>query len=491
MTSYEENIDGFFARRSSEEEFRLARVPWVFPSGGTCPQSRFGIRAFDKGAFAKSFVLAAVFSLTLTLPAYADVRSSDEIASEPISTSGIAESLCPDIQAQNALLISDDGTTYFSRDASEPVKIASITKVMTAIVALENASLDTVVSVDEEAATVGESSAGLQQGDSMDLKTALYALMVPSGNDASIAIAKTVGALLPTFDGSNAMDAFVAAMNEKAVELGCSDTLYSNPHGLDADAYESDAHSTAADVGIVVDYAMENDVFRGIVDAGDTTIFVTNAQGVQREINLSSTDELIGVYEGICGVKTGTTDAAGYCFAGAASREEGEFYSVVLGSPDSDARFADTVTLFDWMYGNIVSNKLINTDSFIDYQGEQAPLVANVAHTEWVDCLVPATVADPDIAVEIFSLSGDVTQNVTYQSLQGDIAAGDVVGSIEFVQNDQVLAQCDLIAASDVTAPNFFQGIGVWFDRLVRQFQNQPTQATSVCLNAPTPVSDR
>ena len=91
-----------------------------------------------------------------------------------------------------------DGTVYFSRDASEPVKIASITKVMTAIVALENASLDTVVTVDEEAATVGESSAGLLQGDSMDLQTALYALMVPSGNDAAVAIAKCVGPLLPS-----------------------------------------------------------------------------------------------------------------------------------------------------------------------------------------------------------------------------------------------------------------------------------------------------
>ncbi|MFR3273628.1 MAG: hypothetical protein ACLTQI_07380 [Slackia sp.] len=100
------------------------------------------------------------------------------------------------------------------------------------------------------------------------------------------------------------MEAFVAAMNEKAEELGCSDTLYSNPHGLDADGYESDAHSTAADVGIVVSYAMENDLFREIVDAGDTSIVVQDAQGQDREINLVSTDELIGVYEGICGVKT-------------------------------------------------------------------------------------------------------------------------------------------------------------------------------------------
>ena len=110
--------------------------------------------------------------------------------------------------------------------------------------------------------------------------------MVPSGNDAAVAIAKCVGPLLPSYDGTNALEAFVAAMNEKAEELGCSDTLYSNPHGLDADGYESDAHSTAADVGIVVSYAMENDLFREIVDAGDTSIVVQDAQGQDREINL-------------------------------------------------------------------------------------------------------------------------------------------------------------------------------------------------------------
>lgn len=481
----------FNAGRNSETGFRPSGAGDSRSSASATHWPRRATSQTIAGFFAKSALCALVLSVSFGLPAYADVRPTDEVVSEPISSSGIAETLCPDIQAENALLISEDGTVYFSRDASEPVKIASITKVMTAIVALENASLDTVVTVDEEAATVGESSAGLLQGDSMDLQAALYALMVPSGNDAAVAIAKCVGPLLPSYDGTNALEAFVAAMNEKAEELGCSDTLYSNPHGLDADGYESDAHSTAADVGIVVSYAMENDLFREIVDAGDSSIYVQDAQGQDREIDLVSTDELIGVYEGICGVKTGTTVEAGYCFAGAVSRDEGEFYSVVLGSPDSEARFIDTVALFDWMYGNIVEQRLINSDSFVDYQGAQTPLVANVAHAEWVDCLVPATVSDPDISARIFALAGDIEQNVTYRDLRGDVSAGDVVGSIEFVQNGTTVASCDLIATSDVAAPNVFQRIGVWFDRAVREFQNQPLQATSVCLNAPSPVSDR
>ena len=257
----------FNTGRNSETGFRPSGAGDSHSSASATHWPRRASSRTIAGFFAKSVLCAFVLSVSFGMPAYADVRPTDEIVSEPISSSGMAEALCPDIQAENALLISEDGTVYFSRDASDPVKIASITKVMTAIVALENSSLDTVVTVDEEAATVGESSAGLLQGDSMDLQTALYALMVPSGNDAAVAIAKCVGSLLPSYDGTNALEAFVAAMNEKAEELGCSDTLYSNPHGLDADGYESDAHSTAADVGIVVSYAMENGLFREIVDA--------------------------------------------------------------------------------------------------------------------------------------------------------------------------------------------------------------------------------
>ena len=386
--------------------------------------------------------------------------------------------------------MSQDGTVYFARDAHEPVKIASITKVMTAVVALENASLDTQVVVDAEAAGVGESSAGLLEGDAMDLETALYALMVPSGNDAAIAVAKTVGALLPEYDGSDPQAAFVAAMNAKAHELGCEDTVYTNPHGLDAGAFESDCHSTAADVGLVVSYAMRNDTFRAIVDAGDTMIEVASADGARRFLQLVSTDELIGVYDGICGVKTGTTDAAGFCFAGAASREEGEFYSVVLGSPDSDVRFTDTVALFDWMYGNIVQKRLINSTEYIEAGGVRQPLVAKVAHTQWPDCTIDAVASDPELAVEVFDLVGPIEQQASFIDVRGDVSEGDVIGHLTFTQNGEKIAECDLVAAESQAAPDFFQEIGVWIDRFVRGLQNQPETASSVCLNDPSALSD-
>ncbi|WP_303249845.1 D-alanyl-D-alanine carboxypeptidase family protein [uncultured Slackia sp.] len=442
------------------------------------------------GATFVSCALAASLCCIPVQDAFGVVLQEDEVLSQSVADRGLSVASCPDIEARNALLVSQDGTVYFARDAHEPVKIASITKVMTAVVALENASLDTQVVVDAEAAGVGESSAGLLEGDAMDLETALYALMVPSGNDAAIAVAKTVGALLPEYDGSDPQAAFVAAMNAKAHELGCEDTVYTNPHGLDAGAFESDCHSTAADVGLVVSYAMRNDTFRAIVDAGDTTIEVASADGARRFLQLVSTDELIGVYDGICGVKTGTTDAAGFCFAGAASREEGEFYSVVLGSPDSDVRFTDTVALFDWMYGNIVQKRLINSTEYIEAGGVRQPLVAKVAHTQWPDCTIDAVASDPELAVEVFDLVGPIEQQASFVDVRGDVSEGDVIGHLTFTQNGEKIAECDLVAAESQAAPDFFQEIGVWIDRFVRGLQNQPETASSVCLNDPSAISD-
>ncbi len=109
---------------------------------------------------------------------------------------GLADAELPDIEAAQAIVMDPNGTVYFERDADTQTKIASITKVMTAIVALENADLSTTITVDHAAATVGESTAHLQEGDTLTLETALRALLIPSGNDAAMAIATTVGAII-------------------------------------------------------------------------------------------------------------------------------------------------------------------------------------------------------------------------------------------------------------------------------------------------------
>ena len=438
-----------------------------------------------------AFVLAGTFALSAPAAAFAEVLESDEIGNKTVAARGLSADACPDIGATHAILVGSDGTVYFSRDVNAEVKIASLTKIMTAVVALENAPLDLTVTVDNEAATVGESSAGLLEGDTMSLETALYALMVPSGNDAGIAIAKSVGAHM-SGDAATGYDTFIAAMNAKAADLGMSHSVYTNPHGLDFDAFgDEDLHSSARDVATLVSYAMQNDTFRGIVDAGSTTITVTSADGTARNVALQTTDELMGVYDGICGVKTGTTDDAGYCFAGAVSRDAGELYSVVLDSPSSDERFSDTVALMDWAYANIAQRSLVNSDQYVEYLGAHVPLVAKVAHNDWVDVAVDATVADPDLSANVFAAFGPVQAKATFNELSGDVHAGDVIGSLVFMQDDNQIAQTDIIAAEDVAAPNFFQGIGVGFDRWIHSIQHQPTVAETQECYYTQALSDR
>ena len=159
------------------------------------------------------FTLGAGFVLPMS--AHAEVLQTDIVCGETAEERGLSAEDLPDITAPHAIVMDDEGTVYFERSADEQVKIASLTKLMTAIVALENAEVTDTITVDHAAATVGESSANLREGDTFDLKTALKALLIPSGNDAAMAIATSVGAIMdPSSDDPYGV--FIDAMNAKA-----------------------------------------------------------------------------------------------------------------------------------------------------------------------------------------------------------------------------------------------------------------------------------
>ena len=145
----------------------------------------------------------------------------------------------------------------------------------------------------------------------------------------------------------------------------------------------------------------------------------------------------------------------------------------------------------DWAYANIAQRSLVNSDQYVEYLGAHVPLVAKVAHNDWVDVAVDATVADPDLTANVFAAFGPVQAKATFNELSGDVHAGDVIGSLVFMQDDNQIAQTDIIAAEDVAAPNFFQGIGVGFDRWIRSIQHQPTVAETQECYYTQALSDR
>lgn len=431
--------------------------------------------------------------------AYADVRKADVIYGVSVDSRGLSVAQCPSIDAEYALVMDSEGTVYFERNAADSTQIASITKIMTALVALESAPLDTVVTTSARAATVGESSASLAEGDTMTLEIALNALLLSSGNDAAIAIAESVGRVIAgdaALSDEDAYDVFVERMNTRAAELGCTDTVFENPHGLDDGIWQGSHHSCAADVGIMAQAVMKNDTFRSIVATPSTTIDVTRADGSLASLYLESTDEMLkNGFDGACGIKTGFTALAGWSFAGAANREGVEMYAIVIHSTSEAQRFTDAQTLLDWVYEHTGDYRLVNTSQTTasDVNGSSAdvPVVAEVAHTEWIDRTVKATVADPDQAIDIFDLNGNISQSVEYDELTGNVHAGDKIGTLTFKQRNSVMATVDLIATEDVNAPDLFEGIGVWWDRLFRGFSGQSTVAESVLYNETPLVVDK
>ena len=426
-------------------------------------------------------------------PAWADVRKTDVVMGQSVDSRGLSVSQCPSIEAEYAYVCDDEGRVYFERNAQSETQIASITKVMCAIVALENATLDTSVTVSTKAAAIGESSANLQEGDVLTLDDALHALMVPSGNDAAQAIAECVGAKL-TQGSESAYDAFVAAMNAKAAELGMANTVFENPHGLDFGTYAGNLHSSAEDVGKMCVYAMQNETFRSLVNQEEYTINVTRS-GVSTPVVLESTDELLGVYEGACGIKTGVTQLAGPSFAGACERDGKTLYAVVINSTTEEQRFVDTTTLFDWVYEHTISYTLAHSSETctmtLNGQTRKVPVIAVLAHSEWVDASINVTLADPDATINIFDLNGNISQDIELDTLNGDVNTGDKVGTITFKQRNNALISVDLIACEDQRAPNFFEGIGVWWDRLFRGFSGQSGSAETLTLNETPLVNDK
>ena len=420
--------------------------------------------------------LACAVALVAGIPsvAGAQVLTTDNICGKAADARGIAAEDLPDIDASNAFVMGKNGSVYYARSADEQVKIASITKVMTAILAVENCKMDEKITVSNAAAAVGNSTAGLLEGDELTVEQALRGLMIPSGNDAAIALAEHVGKKLDP-KTKDAVATFVKAMNERAKKLGCTGTLFENPHGLDFDEWAGDMHSTAHDVALMMQEAMKDDTIREVMASKDPWIEVTGADGSDHSHSMDTHNVLLD-QDGNIGGKTGTTDDAGYCFASAYNRDGDEIYTVVLNSSTTDQRFADTATLASWYYDHKVTVDIANTQK---KTANGNPLMARVSQTDWTDKTIDATLADPTAQATVFSLAGEVTEKVSYDDLSGTVHVGDKVGSVTLKQDGTKIAVMDLVADEEGTGPNPIEWLLVKLDRLGRRIDNRPLTAES------------
>lgn len=217
---------------------------------------------------------------------------------------------------------------------NEDVKsaMASTTKIMTTIVILEKADLNEKVTVSAKAGGTGGSRLGLKRGDKASVRDLLYGLMLRSGNDAAVALAEHVG---------GSVKGFAELMNEKAIELGLTNTHFVTPHGLD----DANHYTTALELAKLTDYAMDNETFTKVVGTKSTTIYINNQP---RQIN--NTNELLGVLNGVVGVKTGFTNNAGRCLVTETKRNNMDIITIVLGADTKKDRTKDSVNLIEYTF---------------------------------------------------------------------------------------------------------------------------------------------
>ena len=279
-------------------------------------------------------VLAVVLAVTIALLAPALALASglgDPIVIAPAASGD--KPTVPHITAKGAVVVDmDTGTVLYSRNADKQLEMASTTKIMTAILILESLPLDQIVKVPAAAVSVSGSTLGFNRGESFTVEQLLYAMLVPSANDAAVTLAVAE---------AGSVKAFVAKMNARAAEMGLANTHFVNDCGLHA----ADHYSSAGDMAKIASYAMHNPVFRRIVSTREYTL--PHAGGVAPRV-IKTSNELLQDYDWVNGIKTGSTPYADYCLVSSATKDGLTLISVVLGAKDQDTREAESKALLTY-----------------------------------------------------------------------------------------------------------------------------------------------
>ena len=331
-----------------------------------------------------------------------------------------------DVSAEAAILTeAGSGTVIYEKNADARLPMASTTKIMTAVVALENRSPEKEVTIPADACGVEGSSIYLTAGEVLTMSDLLYALLLDSANDAAAAIAIEV---------AGSVDAFADMMNEKAALLGLTNTHFTNPHGL----HDDDHYTSARDLAALTAYALKNDAFREIVSTYKHKIPLHGDEGVRVLINHN---KLLKSSHGFIGVKTGFTKKSGRCLVSAAERDGVCLISVTLNAPDD---WNDHIRLAEEGFAAFRSFTLADEGEYsvsipsVYAQSESGKVCAS--NKERVTLTLPAN-----------SRITSVTE-APHILLTG-VDAGDTVGRVVFYADGEEIASVDLIADESAPVP--------------------------------------
>lgn len=363
-----------------------------------------------------------------------------------LSSSLYASEVPGTIYSKGSVLIEKESKrVLYEKNAHEKMAMASTTKIMTCIVAIESGKLDEIVTVSGKAARAPKVKLNLKTGEKQKLGDLLYSLMLESHNDTAVAIAEHVG---------GSVEEFCAMMTEKAKAIGAENTCFETPNGLDGQAH----YSTPYDMALIAAYALDNPEFVKIINTPQIEIPTTQLEGSKKHA-LINKNRFLSQYEGAEGVKTGYTSKAGHCFVGAVKKEDMELIGVALGagwdSKGKSRKYTDVIKLMNYGYNNYKKYKVLD-------KGEEKGSVKVInGKVEDVILYVNETVILPltEYEKETIELKKTVTDE-----LQAPIDENQVVGKVEVICDGKVLKKVDLLAGQKVDKANLL-------DKLKRFFQ--------------------
>lgn len=391
------------------------------------------------------FITIILFQLIFITTSFGanEINSTEAQASSSTSSISIDSPAC-------ILMESSTGKILYEKNANEVRYPASTTKIMTAILVLENCDLTDVATVSRNAVysiPADYVTSNIKEGEELTIEQLLNVLLIPSANDAAIVLAEHV---------SGSVSEFANLMNEKAKELGCKNTNFVNPNGV----HNKNHVSTCYDLALITQYAMQNETFREIVKKTEYTLPATNKYQKSDRTFTTTNDLLVKntsksksnyYYPDAIGVKTGYTGEAGNCLVSAAQRDGMEVIAVVLGagftSQGLSEKFLDSITLLDYAFDNYSIKTLQEEGSAL----QEVNVSGATKETENLTVLVKNNI---QVLVSNEINTKSLQPNIVLGELVSPISAGDTVGTISYTVGG-VTYSSELIAQDDVLPSNF------------------------------------
>lgn len=352
------------------------------------------------------------------------ISAAAVIAAAAVCPSGALGAEYPQVSARAAVVISaDTGEIVHGVNASEKLPMASTTKIMTTLLCLESGGLYEEFTVDSDAIKVEGSSMGLQEGDTVTKYALCCGMLLPSGNDAANAAAVRI---------AGSIEAFAEMMNDRARQMGLSRTYFVTPSGLEGEGHGS----SAADMALLAREALRNDIFRSICSQSSMKVKFGSPP---YDRWLRNTNKLLGMYDGVYGVKTGFTDEAGRCLVSACEREGKDLICVTLSDSND---WNDHMALYDSSFENVrLAEICLPQDISADIVGGNAERLRIVPEKDTVSVTTLAG-SEEDFTFTVMSSP----------FLYAPVNEGDKVGSLSVSFLGREVERVDLFAAENVSA---------------------------------------